>query len=196
MEGLIVDRPSGLYKFMDRGKAYSFPSVTAVTRTLTDTMLPAEYYLERGQKVHTACALLDGEDGLDWDTLSPVLAPFVRGYQRFLDESKVQIRRIEYPVRSLKYGYAGRLDRVVFYKSRLYLIDLKVNAPGIATGAQLAAYGQAYRETADLRGAIRRLALELRDNESYRLHQYRDVGDFSVFLAGLTLYNWKRSLGL
>lgn len=160
-----------------------------------------EYASERGRDVHSACEYLD-QDDLDPASLDEEIAPYVTAYERFLDDARPEWEAIESWVWSERYGYAGTLDRVgVLHglkRTPAAVIDIKtVSALSPVTGLQLAAYEHAYREMRG-RGAARRLAryaLQLRPDSTYRLAQYAEPTDYSVFLAQLSVAGWCRRHG-
>lgn len=177
------------------------PSVTQALSILNnfdgipkDTL---EYARDRGIAVHAATALYD-RDNLDEESLSPVLRPYLDAWIRFNDETKFQCDYLEQRVCSEKYRYAGTLDRAGTIKQPLgvekVLLDVKATAViSEVTGPQLAGYDQAGKETfEDWPKKISRYTVQLRDDGTYRLHQHEDKADIQVFLAALTLYNFRR----
>src|SRR3989338_6921714 len=71
-------------------------SVTGILKVsgLIDTTWYNEPARVRGTYVHEATQFLD-EDCLEWDSLDPVITPYVEAYARFKTESKFHVKRIE-----------------------------------------------------------------------------------------------------
>ena len=154
-----------------------------------------EWASERGRAVHLACDLLD-EGDLDERSLDPEIVPYVEAYCCFLEEARPSWSAIEHVVHSERYGYAGRLDRVgtlaCLRGSPRVVCDIKtVAALSPVTGLQLAAYAEALR-TDQRTKTLRRFALQLRHDGAYRLKEYTERSDLSVFLAQLTVAGWCR----
>jgi len=153
-----------------------------------------------GNHVHLACHLYN-LGTLDWDSLDPVLASYVRGYVRFLTDTGFIVLASEERVASVKMGYAGTLDLFGRLDGEAALIDAKrtVAVPR-SVGPQTAGYEQAVREShpdavaqcasGPGDGRINRYALHLRADGSWRLVPKTDPNDARVFLAALTLHNY------
>lgn len=174
------------------------PNVTAVTETLIDFGGVSPAVLaearDRGQAVHLACQYHD-EGGVDEDSLPDELRGYLSAYKLFQRESGFMSAMIEYRVYSPKMRYAGTLDRIgimpVRRKPRYVLIDIKAVAKvQPATGPQTAAYVAAWDHSGGCR-IDHRFALQLRPDGTYRLHEHTDLTDLSIFLAALSVYNWR-----
>jgi hypothetical protein len=191
--------------FEPTGHTYSIagrriPGVTSVIEPLERFIGvdPAvlEYASERGRAVHLACDLVD-EDDLDREALDPVLVPYVEAYERFRSELRPEWEAVEQVVYSERYGYAGRLDRAgclygIKNQAPRVVLDIKtVAALSPVTGLQLAAYAEAY-DPDRRRTPPRRFALQIKPDGTYRLQEYRERSDLSVFLAQLTIAGWCR----
>lgn len=142
----------------------------------------------RGQAVHAATALDDlGE--LDEASVDPHAAPYLTAWRRFRRETGFVPTAIEQRVYHVGHRYAGTLDREgVFpqFKSDA-LLDIKTGAPSATTGPQTAAYLAA-------RGGRRaRYAVYLQPDGRYHLHLHKDPNDLAVFLAALTIFNWRNN---
>lgn len=173
------------------------PSVTQVmdgTVTSFAGIPPAvlEYKSALGQAVHRACDLDDRKD-LDELSIDQVIVPYLSAWRKFIAETGFVYYYSEQAVHSIKYGYAGTLDRFGEIKSVATLIDLKtVTVLSPATGIQLAGYEQAARETFDHKSKkINRYAVQLKPDGTYRMEQYKDPNDFAVFLACLQIHSFK-----
>jgi hypothetical protein len=101
---------------------------------------------------------------------------------------------VEVQVYSNRHRYAGTIDRIgPFRGGVMSVLDIKTSAsvnPIVAL--QLAAYQQAYNEGRKAAEKIReRWSVQLRADGTYRLDEYKDKADLSVFLSCLLLHNWK-----
>ena len=171
------------------------PSVTQVLGPLTDLSMIPPAILERkrliGQWVHAAIEL-DLKDDLDEESIGEDWRGYFMGWRKFRTESGFVVHENEQRVHSKKYGYAGTLDLTgELPKLGLSLIDTKCTATIYpAVGPQTAAYAEA-------RGLKKpkRFALQLKPNGTFNLHPCDDRGDLGVFMAALTLHNWRKRNG-
>ena len=148
-----------------------------------------------GDATHLACQFYDAGI-LNEVTLDENLRPRLTAWKKFLKDTGFVVEAIEEKVVSVKYRFAGRLDRRGLLSKRT-VVDLKTGADfGLATGPQLAAYQGAYNEGKSRKDQIKdRLCVLLNGDGTYKLEPYEDEGDFSVFLACLTLRNWRIRYG-
>jgi hypothetical protein len=181
------------------------PNVTRILAPLTDIhTMPrdrVEFARQRGQAVHLGTAL-DDCGTLDPASVDPQLTGYLAAWRLFRHESGFVPRNIEYRVAHALYGYAGTEDRDgrmrITPPGALDLIDIKATADIYqkVVGPQTAAYAkalQAQDPTTPL--SIMRWAVQLRPDGTYRLHPCTDPNDFNVFLAALTLYQWREKHG-
>jgi len=168
------------------------PSVTQILSELglagNKDFMPEES-AERGRAVHLACQLLD-EGDLDWDSLDPVVLPYVQGYQKFLKEHKFEPTLIEAPVFNEELFYAGTLDRRGLLNKKAVTIDIKTSSQISKTvGLQLAAYDLCFDDGLSFGD---RYALQLTMEGSYKLHLFSWLKDYPDFKSAVTLYHWKK----
>lgn len=155
-----------------------------------------------GVAVHLACELDDlGE--LDDDGTDPVVMPYVGAWRRFRVETAAVIlaneRRLYHPT----LRFAGTVDRVADISTGpgaardLWTIDLKTGDEAYPSfGVQLAGYEVLLRAnderiSPDLR--MRRGTVHLRDDGTYRLHEFKNPNDQAAFMACLSLHAWKEA---
>lgn len=145
--------------------------------------------LERGRYVHLACQFYD--EG-DLGTLDPALVGYLDAWKRFREECRFEPLLIEDRHYNATYGFAGCLDRTGTMAGKSdVLLDIKTNCAPYWTAFQTAGYASFFDKPA----RFRRMAVELHNDASYRLHEYRCSNfsaDLGVFLAALTVYNAKR----
>lgn len=187
---LLFDEPTHTY-CVD-GKIV--PSVTQILEAegLSDfSAIPPETLRlaqERGTAVHKATQYLD-EGRLDWTTVSEQVADYLSAWQRFKNDCQPQILEIEFQVYSPT-GYAGTVDRTLMMDGIHWLIDIKTGNPTRAAAIQTAAYQYAYQS----QEYGRRAAIQLNSDGTYKIHPYAIdlMHDMNVFMAALTLYQFKR----
>ena len=138
---------------------------------------------EYGKAVHLACALADVGD-LDEDALDENLRGPLDAWRSF--RGGMSFDAIEQPLCHPDYGFAGIPDRIVGYpKPTIY--DIKTGTTIYpSTAIQLAGYAI----LADIPTA-RRLAVQLKPDGKYQIHEYKDRKDREIFLACLAIYNWR-----
>jgi len=168
------------------------PSVTQILREagLISTAWLTEFGRDRGSAVHVACQLLD-EGDLDESSVDENVAPYLAAYKRFLTEMRPEILAIEKPVTNGIYLYRGTLDRIYKFptKTRSVLVDIKCGACEPWHSIQTAGYQLCEDQT------LTRACLHLTP-DGYKWREHGDRNDAKVFLAALTLANWRRSNGI
>lgn len=186
---------------MGRTSSDGLPHVTAVLGQAglkpwqsSKGAAPADYYLELGTAVHRACELWD-EGDLDEDRLDERVRPRLEQYKRFKAETGASVMEVERAVEHPIYRYVGRLDRIIKIGGRVGVLDLK--SPSVAAwhGPQTAAYREARVMEPLAWPLTARWSLHLSDDK-YVLREWADRDDWNVFLAALTVANWKRRNGL
>ena len=198
--------------YTDRGGLHP-PSVTQIISCVPPFMGRFDRVdpelLERkrqiGTMVHRATHYYD-ENTLDWQTVDPVLVPYLEAWKQFRAEKHFTPLLMETCVYHAAYGYAGTLDRVGTADTRagesLALIDIKCG-DGSMAGPQLAAYLEAWRDMihagalpmmARHAGAhVSRWSVQLRDNGTYDITTHESRRDWNFFKAALEIYTFCRS---
>ena len=180
------------------------PSVTQITQGLTNyDGIPAEI-LERkrliGSATHLASEFYDNGI-LDESTVDPVCEGYFQAYKAFRRDHAAKIWCNEKRLFSERHGYAGTLDRVFefcgghkgFWMAGDFVqIDLKTVAQlQPATAVQMAGYQLMLPPLPVPRTRVKRVALQLKPNATYKLEPYIDPDDEQVFLASLRTFKWK-----
>lgn len=147
---------------------------------------------ERGVAVHAAIDL-SAADLLNHADLPFEAMGYLDGWIKFLTDTKFVVHDTEKLVYHPLYGYAGRGDLFgSFPKAGNATIDVKATyAIPHSVGPQTAAYDAAYWKPTD---KSKRYCLQLKSDGTYKLEPQTDPTDLRVFLAALTIHNWKRSL--
>jgi hypothetical protein len=190
--------------FQDDGHIYTadgevVPSVTQVLTLagISDVSQIPYHNLEKaraiGEAVHQATELIDKDD-LDIDTLDPLIAGYILGYQEFKKETNFKPSTIEQrgigDFEDLRFGYCidrtGTMDGV----DGLVVLDLKTSARSNPNwGIQLAAYD----DGAGLSAV--RLVVHLKKDGSFGVIAYNDTNDFSVWRSALRVAHWRLAHG-
>ena len=173
------------------------PSVTQIIQEagLSDYSFVNETVLKAaanfGTAAHLACELEDYKD-LDYDSLNPELRPYLNGWNKFKKDTGFICEEIEKRVYSKKYLYAGTLDRVGPLFKRKALVDIKTGTSLPKwIRLQTAGYKIIYNEGLKIKDQIKdRYVVQLLPDD-YKLEQHIDKSDTDVFLAALTIRNWK-----
>lgn len=194
--------------FEPAGHRYSaagrdFPSVSRILRPLWaySAAIPSGILAQKaaiGSAAHKAAELHDG-GRLDPRSVHEAVRPYLDAWIKFRAEKPFEPAHSELRVWHPALGFAGTLDVLGHMAGAPALIDLKCTAaimPGV--GPQTAAYREATiaspdipEEIRELARAARRWCVQLRPDGSYRLEPQDDPNDWRVFLALLTLFNFK-----
>src|SRR3990167_7302579 len=196
----MLEFNSGTHSFTWEGAPV--PNVTRILAPLYGLEDPVyQSYIEsagkRGTAVHEATERHDR--GLELAVLGRSwreedgIGSYLDAWKSFLRDTGFTIHSIEEAVYSVRYRYAGILDRLGVLNGRRVVIDIKTSAAiKPVMGIQLAAYQAAANESSKKAGQYPyRFICQLKRDGTYRLEEFRDRGDFSVFLALLTLHQWK-----
>lgn len=174
------------------------PSVTQVLKQCFDFSMVDRDVLEAkaalGSAVHLACELDDADDLVE-ESVHASVRPYLEGYRKFRRDKATTVIVTELPVYHRLYGYAGKLDLLTEFDDARWLVDWKTPLTiSPAVGLQTAGYVSALPpELLGDRGvnAIRRAALQLKDDGNYRLHEFKNPNDFSTFLSFVNVHRWK-----
>lgn len=161
-------------------------SVTRVLRVagLYDDEWFTDESRDRGTRVHRACCRVD--DGLP--VIDPLAEPYLMAYARFKADMEPVWSHVESPVYDALLGYAGTMDRAGIVDGQLTVVDLKTGDIPPMVGPQTAAYRRCLLTPHE----YQRAALQLRPDGRYRFERLTDRSDEAVFLAALTLWQWKQ----
>ena len=179
------------------------PNVTSILKPLVDlSRIPAEVLekaRQEGVAVHKMIDL-DAAGTLDVDALPEWMGPVYGAWCRFKEESGFTPLLSEYRGYHPTLRYAGTLDSLCELPklsgwSGVSLIDVKRSLfAGPVIGLQLAAYKAIVESDKAMPKVARVGALAIKGGK-FVLEPYGDPSDFSVFLALLTLNNWRSKHG-
>ena len=187
---LIFDAHNHEYKLDD----VKLSSVTQILQGagLSDFSKVNPDILERAKKfgtsTHLACQLYD-ENRLDIKSLDIALEPRLEAWILFKRDFGIsKFKEIEKQVYSIKYQYAGCLDRLTMDDA---LIEIKTcTTIPKTTGLQLVGYQGAYEEMYKVK-IKRRICVQLLDG-TYKMEEYKEKSDFRVFTSCLNITNWRK----
>jgi ATP-dependent exoDNAse (exonuclease V) beta subunit len=183
------------------------PSVTQIlTRSgLIDfSKIPSfirEAALERGRKVHQAIHYYNERD-LDLDAFTrdfPLYAPYLFAWVHFCEQRRFVPVLNELRIASRRHRCAGTLDALGVLDGSAVLLDFKTGRPSdVASDLQTAAYlgfalewagdgeHEPLRQFFAKHPVVRRYAVQLRRDETFRVEPYAQPSDFRDFLALVT----------
>lgn len=174
-----------------------YPRVTEVLREVGvapsyEGIDPAVVSLarERGIAIDRACDLIDIGD-LDFDSVDDRLLPYLRAYQKFLDETGYIPEASQQAVVHTKYRYRGTCDmRGRIHGGRL-IADRKCTASlHPATALQVAAYKLAHEHQHPFELVDMIAGLHLRKNGTYVLCPYTSIDYVEhTWVAAVTVYH-------
>lgn len=135
---------------------------------------------------------LEAAEGGAWRPES-AFPEYLAAWRRFLSDTGFELHAIEEAVFSARHRYAGIVDRLGLLNGERAVLDIKTTAAiNPETGIQLAAYQAATNEgRRKAEHYDKRFVCQLRPNGTYRLEEFKDRADFTVFLSLLTIHNWR-----
>ena len=175
------------------------PNVTSILAPLVsfDHIKPDVLEIARQKGVATHRMVeLDCKGDLDEDTLPEWMRPALAQWRKFKAESDFVMSESEHKVFHPVYKFAGTLDLRGTMRGNVVFIDVKRSlAAGPVIGYQISAYEHAYNAQQSVKSKLaKRYALKLSEVGPYRLEEFKDESDFSVFLSCLTVYRAKQKI--
>lgn len=138
---------------------------------------------ERGHLAHAAVAEFET---LGATLVSDEIQPYLAAYQLFKKQTGFEPELVETPLVSKRHDFAGTLDLFGPLYGDDTLLDLKTSAVVASwVGMQLAGYGVLVRENMPHVARVKRAALRLLPDGTYRLDPFKNVEDRGDFLAAL-----------
>jgi hypothetical protein len=120
--------------------------------------------------------------------------PYVNAWIKCRQQHKMDIRAVEKRVFSVKYDYAGAVDRVAVIEDALTIIDIKtVTELSPTVALQLAGYAIAYMEENGIKYPPDRVAVQLKPDGTFVWKKYQRNCfnyDSSVFLSKVVSAKW------
>lgn len=189
---------AGLHEY--RWSGVRVPSVTQVLAQCFDFSMVSRDVMqakaELGTAVHTACELDDANDLVE-ESVHDSVRGYLDGYRKFKRDKVTSVIATELPVYHPLFGYAGKFDLLTEFDDARWLIDWKTLLTiNPATALQTAGYvGALPRDLMGEKGPIgvKRAALQLKSDGTYRLHEFTNPNDFSTFVSFVNVFKWKES---
>jgi hypothetical protein len=165
-----------------------WPSTTGIIRHfgLVGFEPDTEAAALRGKQVHRACHLLGAHESLGdgWEGRHPECHPYLDAYRRFQREHRLELIESEREYRSEVYRFISHPDQIVML-DEAGPVDLELKSGGMPKWCQLQTAGQVL---AMGKSAMKRFALQLKPDGSYRLFQHDDFRDLDRFRAMIETY--------
>ena len=157
----------------------------------------------RGTAVHAAVQY-DCEGTLDDSTLDAFVEGYVEAARSWRRCAQFDPIAVEYRVFHPGYEYAGTTDLIGYLDGQPAVVDWKTGrATDAVADLQLAAYAAALRYSPPPEwfavaksSPIQRLAVELSDDGSFRVHRYTRPTEFALFLQALSIYREQERRGV
>ncbi len=180
-------------------------SVTTALRLagMVNTRGYNEYARARGEYLHAAIALY-AQGTLDESSIDPALAPYFEAFLSFIADTGVEFEMVERRVCDPVVGYAGTLDAIVRWPSgftaintRRVLIDWKSGHFPPMAAPQTAAYLRCARHLYPAGTRIGRAGLQLRNDGTYRLHEFNNIVEDELdFLSAVRVCAFRDKHGI
>lgn len=192
------------FTFDDRTHQYllngvQIPSVTQVLMEagLVNLDFISKDLLEQkadlGIKVHLTTELYD-QGNLILESLHPTLLAYLNSYIKFKMDYNFIVQDIELKSYHKLFRYAGRIDRIGTVSGKLSIIDIKSGTVQPTHALQLAGYSELYNQDKKLKDQIRKRYCVYLSQDGYVVKEYNNPTDKNIFLAALTITNYKRSI--
>lgn len=173
--------------------------VPGVTEILGDTGLrepffDAEWAADKGTKIHLACHF-HNKGTLFWESVDPLIYPYVEAYLRFKRECHVDVIFSEKIFFHETLLYGTTIDTMVkldFMSERVRaIVEIKSGQPQPSDRLQTAGQILAVRTHPGLWSVKRRFVLYLKENGTYILVEHVDPDDMLDFEAACRVY-WRK----
>ena len=182
------------FKYDDATHTYTLgtlrlPYVSEILLPLRDfSGIPPERLEEArriGKVVHKFTEQFD-KRVLDVSQVPAGLLGYILAWKKFRDWSGVEIREIEIPAYHPKFLYGCTVDRVVLWRRRCAVVEIKTTEKISKVDAlQTAAQAEIWKASA-------RYTVRLKEDGTYELQPWEDKTDFGVFLSQLNVFNFMR----
>lgn len=164
----------------------------SVTQVLPDYPLGPDRAVEkardRSNRVHKLTAMYDlGQSWSAKEHTADVIG-YLDAWYKFLRDKKPDILEVERLGWHPQYHYAGTPDREMQWSKYPNVSDIKCTAAIQPEAAlQTAGYVPICRHKPK-----KRFTIQLKPDGTYRLHEWSDPTDFSVFLSCLSVHRWRQ----
>ena len=149
-----------------------------------------DYKADIGRKVHSATELYDSGI-LDEESLHPILKGYFDSWVKFRKDFKFEPVKIEAQLFHPIYRFAGRIDRIGMIDKDETLVEIKSGGKQKVHEIQTAGYSLLWCQ--DKKKIKRRIAVYLSE-EGYKIEEHKNPSDKNIFIACLSIYNYKKGL--
>jgi len=173
------------------------PGVTTLLKSQKMiSLFPTQRDLDFGNAVHLTTQYHDQGD-LDIRSVMPSVLPRLEAWIKFceIEEFVHDPEYIELPVHSDLYSFATIVDRCGFLRLFPAIVEIKSGAHQAWWALQLAAQKECLSGTTYGGPSVRRIAVELRADGTYKKHEFHEISDRPVFMSIASIYHWKPNHG-
>ena len=197
------------HRYTERGSGIPILSVTQVLDSVGIVDYPdfakdaMEWKSGLGTAVHTATQFIDSsaQGDLDWNTVDQRIVPYIVGYEKFCEEACFTAQHVELrgAVKLPQGPVAFTLDRIGTLGGLSAIVEIKCTLNlEKSVAIQLAGYEEcvlALGHKPEGSPTFKRIAVQLRENGTYKLYSYADPVDKNVWRWALALASWKQNNG-
>jgi len=190
MEGLTFNEETHTYKL----NGVELPSVTQIITSigLVDYSMVnkdlLDYKADIGRKIHKTIELYDNKE-LDNSELHPLLRNYLEQWRKFKKDFRLHTIESEIRMFHPAYKYAGTIDKLGRIDDYYVILDIKSGGISPSHSIQTSAYKEMLEKNTQIK-IKKRFAVYLTE-ENYTVVEHKD-NDLGVFLAALSIYNWKK----
>ena len=147
-----------------------------------------DYKADIGRKVHKTIEYHDNNE-LDDSELHPLLKNYLEQWKKFKKDFRFHIVESEIKTFHPVYKYAGTVDKLGRIDDYYVIVDIKSGGASPSHSIQTSAYKEMIEKNMKIK-VRKRYAVYLTE-ENYTVVEHKD-NDLGVFLAALSIYNWKK----
>lgn len=142
----------------------------------------------RGTAVHAAIeAIAYGYSEVEAHCSDPAIAAYLDAYEKFIHESRYVTLASEFEITNPTWRYRGHPDSIGMMGATRAILDYKTGELG-AVDYQLVAYIEAWNATHPTEPVTAGIAVQLRDDGTYRMHEADLNAARPVWFAAVTIY--------
>ncbi len=145
-----------------------------------------------GKKIHKTTELYD-RGNLNSNSLHPILRNYLNSWIKFRKDFDFEPIEIELMGFHPLYNYGYRIDRIGMSKKDKVLLDIKSGTKQKSHAIQTAGYKLGHDYGKNKKEQIKKRMTVYLSETSYEIEPNNNPNDMNVFLAALTIYNYKRS---
>jgi len=168
-------------------KHLDYPRVTEIISDVLGKSLPAQFYLQRGSIFHRIIHLtLNGI--IDENTIDARLIPHYHQLKKFISVIKPKPKYVEKMFVHHTLKYRGTPD---LFTDTGILVDFKTNSKTDVVEMQLGGYAGLLENAGE---KVKKCWCVVFEDNTFEIFDYNKESCKRLFIACLTIYNWKRGL--